>query len=79
MQPDLFQDNAEGTSDTSTAGDARRTPEPSRSARGHRQSLAQRRALARLDEQLRFYNRTRSHRALTRLVDARTDTLRLGV
>jgi hypothetical protein len=76
-QAELFPRNAL-TSDTGAADD-RRTPEPSRSARGHRQTLAQRRVLARIDAQQKHYDRTRSHRALQRLKDARTEALRLGV
>ena len=78
MQQELFPRNAT-TSDT-VAGDARRTPDNrGRSARGHRQTYAQRRALKRLAEQQQRYDATRSHTALQRLRDAVTDALRLGV
>ena len=75
MQTDLFRQ----TQDAGPAGDDQRTPVPSRSARGRRQTLRQRRALARLAEQQARYDRTRSHTALQRLRDAVTDALRLGV
>lgn len=74
----LFPRNAP-TSDTG-AGDARRTPDNrGRSARGHRQTLRQRRALQRLAERQAWFDRTRSNTALQRLRDAVTDALRLGV
>lgn len=77
MQPELFP-NAP-ISDTG-AGDARRTPDRGRSARGHRQlTIRQRRALQRRIEAEQRYNATRSYTALQRLKDAVTDALRLGV
>ena len=74
-QPDLFRE----TQAAGPAGDDRRTPVPSRPARGRRQSYAQRKALQRIAEQQARYDRTRSQTALQRLKDAVTDALRLGV
>ena len=75
MQPDLFRE----TQDAGPAGDDQRTPVPSRSARGRRQTIRERRALARLAERQAYYERTRSWPAWYRLRDAVTDALRLGV
>jgi len=78
MQPTLF--DRETPEVRHPAGDARRTPDNrGRSARGHRQTIAQRRALQRRIEAQQRYNATRSHTALQRLKDAVTDALRLGV
>ena len=76
MQFTLFPN---ATTSNTVAGDDRRTCVPSAPARGRRQTYAQRRALKRIAEQQRRFDRTRSHTAWHRLRDAVTDALRLGV
>ena len=78
MQPDLFRE----TADAGPPGDDARTPEPSRSAKRRRHTMLtirQRRALARLAERQKAYNRTHSWANWFRLRDARADALKLGV